>query len=309
VQNAALSRTTERERLTSEVVNRLKKLESLLKRKFANNWVSVRKAFLDLDGNNDGFISCEDIMKHFGADCELNVNDLKKILVDNSTGKNGLLSYTDFSKWVGNSIHHIEGFYFRHDSVKNPHYEKSIDKYWKNKRFFEEKKEKEELSDQEIEKRVLEKMRLQWKTIQKAFHDIKKDKSGGIEKEELKYYLDFWQFDLTDEQFDELFSKFDLDGDGKISYKEFQATVGRQIHPGEVLYFRQDRKQLQRINTCKHHKCWQPTKEAKFFCNLHQKMHQDFIGDVIHRLYKEIGDQWQKFLEEVKRETEKDDAH
>ena len=30
----------------------------------------------------------------------------------------------DFSKWLGNSIHQSEGFYFRHDSIKNPQYER-----------------------------------------------------------------------------------------------------------------------------------------------------------------------------------------
>lgn len=43
-----------------------------------------------------------------------------------STGK-GRLGYADFSKWVGNSIHQSEGFYFRHDSVKNPAYEQAND--------------------------------------------------------------------------------------------------------------------------------------------------------------------------------------
>jgi hypothetical protein len=34
-----------------------------------------------------------------------------------------MIGYTDFSKWVGNAIHMSEGFYFRHDSVKNPQFE------------------------------------------------------------------------------------------------------------------------------------------------------------------------------------------
>jgi len=96
----------------------------MLKNKFANNWVSVRKAFLDIDFDNDGLIKVEDLMKHFGHDSAMNIEDLKKIIKDRAS--NGVaLSYADFSKWVGNTIHSVEGFYFRHDSVKNPAYEKS----------------------------------------------------------------------------------------------------------------------------------------------------------------------------------------
>jgi Ca2+-binding EF-hand superfamily protein len=45
----------------------------------------VRRAFLDLDLDHDGFISVEDIMKYFGTDNELNFNDLKKLLVEKDT--------------------------------------------------------------------------------------------------------------------------------------------------------------------------------------------------------------------------------
>jgi hypothetical protein len=33
----------------------------------------------------------------------------------------------DFSRWLGNAIHMSEGFYFRHDSVKNPQYERFLE--------------------------------------------------------------------------------------------------------------------------------------------------------------------------------------
>jgi Ca2+-binding EF-hand superfamily protein len=45
----------------------------------------VRRAFLDLDLDHDGFISVEDIMKYFRTDNELNFNDLKKLLVEKDT--------------------------------------------------------------------------------------------------------------------------------------------------------------------------------------------------------------------------------
>ena len=53
----------------------------------------------------------------------INYNDLKKIIVDKDSKQRGMIGYTDFSKWVGNAIHMSEGFYFRHDSVKNPQFE------------------------------------------------------------------------------------------------------------------------------------------------------------------------------------------
>jgi hypothetical protein len=38
-----------------------------LKEKFSNNWDSVRKAFLGLDTDYDGFITVEDILRNFGV--------------------------------------------------------------------------------------------------------------------------------------------------------------------------------------------------------------------------------------------------
>lgn len=61
---------------------RLKKLEEFLKTKFHSNFTSVRKAFLELDLDHDGFISMEDIMKYYGTDNEINFKDLKKLMQD-----------------------------------------------------------------------------------------------------------------------------------------------------------------------------------------------------------------------------------
>ena len=34
----------------------------------------------------------------------------------------------DFSKWLGSAIHMSEGFYFRHDSIKNPQLDAFLEK-------------------------------------------------------------------------------------------------------------------------------------------------------------------------------------
>jgi len=42
-------------------------MELLLKEKLSSNWVSVRKSFLDIDTDYDGFIGAEDFAKLIGS--------------------------------------------------------------------------------------------------------------------------------------------------------------------------------------------------------------------------------------------------
>jgi len=51
-----------------------------LKLKFSNCYESVRKAFLALDSDYDGYITVEDILRYFGNEKEINYNDLKKLI-------------------------------------------------------------------------------------------------------------------------------------------------------------------------------------------------------------------------------------
>jgi hypothetical protein len=48
--------------------------------KMASNWVSVRKAFLDLDSDYDGFITPEDFSKHFGNSDDITYDDMRLLI-------------------------------------------------------------------------------------------------------------------------------------------------------------------------------------------------------------------------------------
>ena len=61
----------------------------------------------------------------------------------------------------------------------------------------------------------------QWKTIRKAFLKLTYMNKGYISEEELMFYLKHWGIDTTPQEFDKLYKKYDVDGDGKISYKDF----------------------------------------------------------------------------------------
>ena len=64
------------------------------------------------------------------------------------------------------------------------------------------------------------------------------EKTGWISKKEFRFFLNFWGMDISEEEFNKCFKNFDLDGDGFISYKDFQMSIGSDMFPMEGLYFR-----------------------------------------------------------------------
>lgn len=63
-------------------------------------------------------------MALYGAHITIEYSDLLKIMESKNSRKDGsgMLSYADFSKWMGNEIHNLASFIFRHDSKRNPQY-------------------------------------------------------------------------------------------------------------------------------------------------------------------------------------------
>lgn len=159
----------------------------------------------------------------------------------------------------------------------------------------------------DLEHKILEKMQFQWKTIRKAFQDMNVSKTGKISKDEFNYFLQFWGMNITEEQFDAVFSKFDLDGDGGLSYKDFQQSIGAEMFPSEGLYFRQDKAQQSHVHPCKQSECWQPTKNTLNFCDTHQKMHEGHAIQHFSKLFKHIGPRWKEYIAALKRAADADD--
>jgi len=85
----------------------------------------------------------------------------------------------------------------------------------------------------------MEKVQFQWRTLKKAFTDLNTARSGSIMPSELSNYMKHWGYYLNEKQFKILFDHLDYDKDGKISYEDFQNSVGSEISPPEFLYFRQ----------------------------------------------------------------------
>jgi len=63
-----------------KVAERLRRLDRIISRKFSTVWVSVRKAFLELDQDRDGLIEAADIARYFGDEDSIDLGDLKKLM-------------------------------------------------------------------------------------------------------------------------------------------------------------------------------------------------------------------------------------
>lgn len=98
--------------------------------KISSNFTSVNKAFLTLDMDHDGWIEPKDLVAIYGTHLTIEYADLLKIMENVNSRKDGTgkINYADFSKWMGNEIHNLASFIFRHDSRRNPEYEVHLKK-------------------------------------------------------------------------------------------------------------------------------------------------------------------------------------
>ena len=103
----------------------MKKLNQLICDKISRNFNSVNKAFLTLDLNHDGYVEPKDIVSIYGMHLSIDYSDLVKIMEFSNSKRDGTgrLNYPDFSKWIGNEIHNLASFIFRHDSKRNVNFE------------------------------------------------------------------------------------------------------------------------------------------------------------------------------------------
>ena len=112
-------------------------MEDEIKQKLGSNYNSVRAAFLDLDIHKSGFISGEEFSKllKYGlrqkdpnsTDKSLDYTLLEYLIKLRCKQEHTNISYTKFCTWLGPAIEPPEGFYFRHDSYKNPHYDLNME--------------------------------------------------------------------------------------------------------------------------------------------------------------------------------------
>ncbi|CDW82631.1 px domain containing protein [Stylonychia lemnae] len=283
-----------------DINNKMKHIEDILKERLSNNWVSVRKAFLDLDEDFDGFVTAENFAKLIGGSSgssKFDFNLLKMLIKMRNSKLSPDLNYTEFCRWFGAVIEPVEAFYFRHDSMKNPQYEKNIQKtvlqYAGG-----QKKIRELISNKNLKERFIDKLHNQFKSCQRAFTEMNRNKSGFIQQEEFFEIIKSWGFDASDQLLKELFDWLDYDKDSKISYEDLRSTAGQDVSPMEQLFFRQDVKPAKMV-TCKYEKCWENNNfnSKSIYCPLHQKIMRNLCLDKFSGIAEKADeDKWNQLV-------------
>lgn len=79
-------------RQETKTLDRITKVEKALRGKFGMKFDSVKKAFLSMDTDHDGYITIEDFLRNF-SDIEVSYDDLAKLMRERDSKRVGKLNY------------------------------------------------------------------------------------------------------------------------------------------------------------------------------------------------------------------------
>ena len=173
--------------------------------------------------DHDGLVEPRDIVSMYGTHITIEYADLVKIMesVNSKADGSGRLNYNDFSRWMGNEIHNLASFIFRHDSKRNPDMEMYLKEQERRKGPDRAAAAATAMHQGDVLPKLIEKIRQRWATVRKAFKEFNEDNDPYIDRAELYAFLVHWGFPIDEAQTDTVFAFFDKDKDGRISYQDF----------------------------------------------------------------------------------------
>ena len=151
----------QREKLSNDVQQRVRKLNEQICHKISSNFTSVNKAFLTIGQDHEGYVDPKDIVAMYGSHITIEYADLIKIMenVNSKADGTGRLNYNDFSRWMGNEIHNLASFIFRHDSKRNPQYEMFLKEQERSKGMDKRIAAADSMADGDIMLKLIDKIR------------------------------------------------------------------------------------------------------------------------------------------------------
>ena len=177
---------------------KLEIIEKQLQKKLQLNYSNVKKCFLELDTDQDGFIDAEDLARFLknSVGTALDYTMLEYLIKVRCKQNTTQINYTKFCAWLGPSIEPIEAFYFRHDSNKNPQYDLNM-----RKSVYPIMKTQKEIRKlltgtyAILKEKFIEKVRVQFKTIKRAFKELDRHCMGCITLDHFEEIVLSWGFE------------------------------------------------------------------------------------------------------------------
>ena len=85
------------------------------------------------------------------------------------------------------------------------------------------------------------------------FHQLDEDEKGSLSRKKFKEGLEDLGFELTNREFERVLDRFDTDGDGEVSYKEFVSFLTKRCDAFEPVsrLKKRLRDRLNRMSTIK----------------------------------------------------------
>jgi Ca2+-binding EF-hand superfamily protein len=92
-------------------------------------------------------------------------------------------------------------------------------------------------------------LRRKYKTLSKVYSFLNMNRdTSSITPEAFQMTINQLGYTLDNEIASKLFKVFDVDGDGVIKFEDLQSLLGKEFHPTESLYFRQENPAVKQKN-------------------------------------------------------------
>ncbi|KAK3701543.1 hypothetical protein QZH41_020531 [Actinostola sp. cb2023] len=185
--------------------------------KVTDSFSSIKQAFLVFDDNKDGRVTRRDFRRILESFCyRMTEEQFHELMAKIDPRNNGYISYQEF----------LERFEHRETEEGHPwligdHSPKSISP-------------PAILAWSTVEDILRGKIMENWKTIASAYISIDDNRDGSISREELRKLLEKYCLPLSDEHYEMLWGRCDLNEDNSVDFQEFLSNLGVDIISGDI---------------------------------------------------------------------------
>jgi len=196
--------------------------EKIIKKKLAEGFGEIRKAFRNLDQDCSGSIGPPEfrrLLERYGI--TMDEAEFVKFFRRFDPDGGGEVEYDEFVRYFGGEIQGVEDGGMAAELLNRKEFDP--------KNFVKAQRRNEGMTAEAAEKLLMTKFAEQFSEARKAFRSMDYDHSGAIGPEEFKRLIARYSIYMEDDEFQKLYTKIDPDGTGEIEYNEFIGYFGKGI--------------------------------------------------------------------------------